>query len=78
MKIEMGKKYRFNSSDGLCYGRGFRRVLAIDAEGPYPVVVELSGGAIESFTAEGLYVADYEYSQHPENNMIEIEGNENG
>ena len=73
MKIEMDKKYQFNTDDGLHYGRKFRRVLAIDAEGLYPVVVELFGGEIETFTAEGVSMIDYD-GELEEDNLIEIKG----
>ena len=63
MKIEIGKKYQIITSAGLPYGRKFRRVLAVDVAGIYPVVVELLGGEIERFTYEGralVFVGDYD------------------
>ena len=73
MKIEMGKKYQFNTDDESMKGRKFRRVLAIDAEGTYPVVAEFSGGLILTFTAEGLYLTDTDGGD-PEEMLIEVKG----
>ena len=74
MKIEMGKKYQFNTFEEAFEGKKFRRVLAIDAEGTYPVVVELSGGRIVTFTADGLYLSDADGGD-PEEGLFEIKGN---
>ena len=76
MKIEMGKKYRFNSPNGVYKGKKIRRVLVIDAEGRYPVVVELEGGMIETFSAAGGYWGDTRSTSHPENNLVEVKENE--
>jgi len=54
-KVEMGKQYKSSSPDGLFYGRAFRRVLAVDCAGDYPVAIELADGRVEQFTEYGHY-----------------------
>ncbi len=52
-KIEMGKQYKSSAPDGLFAGSKFRRIIAIDCNGLYPVLVELDNGYLHKFTADG-------------------------
>ena len=79
MKIEMGKKYRFDSGDGTFYGSAFRRVLAIDVEGLFPVAVELEGWTIVPLTLDGKYWTDKDktfFYMLAGANLIEVKENE--
>ena len=76
MKIEMGKKYRFNSSDGMKEMRSVRRVVAVDMLGMYPVLVELNDGSTERFSAEGAEFKHKTSYDNSENDLIEVQENE--
>lgn len=70
MKVEMGKQYEFNSLDGTLYGQKFRRVLAVDVNGIFPVVIELEDGKLQTYTAKGTSYT----LKKSETDLVEIKG----
>jgi hypothetical protein len=53
MKIDMNKIYKTRS--GLPV-----RVLCIDADGDYPVIAQINGKEIETYTSAGTWALDFE------------------
>ena len=54
-KVEIGKQYKSSAPDGLFAGTAFKRVLAVDCAGSYPVAIELADGRIDKFTEDGYF-----------------------
>jgi len=68
-KVEMGKQYKSSEPAGLFDGIAFRRVLAVDCIGKYPVAIEFENGEILRYTEDGYWRVDNLNNSY---NLIEV------